>query len=88
MKRIDHQKAYSLDGACSNWAESYFARLRRGEAGHHHHIAGPYLLRYAQEAAWREDNRRVANGEQVRRVAGLAMGKKESPDFTGYWQRH
>ena len=88
MKRIDHQKAYSLDRACSNWAESYFARLRRGEAGHHHHIAGPYLLRYAQEAAWREDNRRVANGEQVRRVAGLAMGKKESPDFTGYWQRH
>ena len=25
----------------------------------------PYLLRYAQEASWREDNRRVTNGEQV-----------------------
>jgi hypothetical protein len=32
------------------------------------HIAGPYLLRFAQEAAWREDNRRVSNGDQVRRV--------------------
>jgi transposase-like protein len=88
MKRINHQEAYSRDGACTNWAESYFARLRRGEAGHHHHIAGPYLLRFAQEAAWREDNRRVSNGEQVRRVASLAMSRKPSVDFTGYWQRH
>ena len=49
---------------------------------------GPYLLRYAQEAAWREDNRRVPNGEQVQRVAKLALGRKKSVDFTGYWQRH
>jgi transposase-like protein len=88
MKRIDHQVAYSLDGACTNWAESYFARLRRGEMGHHHHIAGAYLLRYAQEAAWREDNRRNPNGEQVKRIVDLALGRKKSVDFTGYWQRH
>jgi hypothetical protein len=88
IKRINHQEAYSFDGACTNWAESYFARLRRAEAGHHHHIAGPYLLRFAQKAAWREDNRRVTNGEQVHRVAGLALRGKPSPDFTGYWQRH
>jgi hypothetical protein len=39
MKRINHQEAYCLHGACSNWAEEYFSRLRRAEAGHHHHIA-------------------------------------------------
>ncbi len=88
MKRINHQEAYSLDGACTNWAEEYFSRLRRGEIGHHHHISGPYLVRYAQEAAFREDARRVANGEQVTRVAGLAMANKPSVDFCGYWQRH
>jgi hypothetical protein len=33
--------------------------MRRAEIGHHHHIAGAYLLRYAQEASWREDNRRM-----------------------------
>jgi hypothetical protein len=88
MKRINHQEAYSLDGACSSWAESYFARLRRGEIGHHHHLSGPYLLRFAQEAAWREDSRRVANGEQVTQVAKLAMVNKPSVDFAGYWQRH
>jgi hypothetical protein len=31
---------------------------------------------------------RVSNGEQVHRVAGLAMGRKPSVDFSGYWQRH
>ena len=46
------------------------------------------LLRCAQEAAWREDNRRVSNGEQVHLVAGLAMARKPSVDFSGYWQRH
>jgi transposase-like protein len=88
MKRINHQDAYSLDGASTNWAEEYFSRLRRAEIGHHHHIAGAYLLRYAQEAAWREDNRRVSNGGQVERVATLAMRRKPSLDFAGYWQRH
>ncbi len=88
MKRINHEYAYSHDGACTNQAESFFSRLRRGEQGHHHHIAGQYLLRYAQEASWREDNRRVSNGEQVYRVAHLALSRGPSVDFSGYWQRH
>ena len=88
MKRINHQEAYSLDGACTNYAEEYFSRLRRAEVGIHHHIAGAYLLRYAQESSWREDNRRVSNGDQVSRVAALAMKRGKSVDFTGYWQRH
>jgi len=88
MKRINHEEAYSLDGACTNWAEEFFSRMRRAEIGHHHHIAGAYLLRYAQEASWREDNRRVPNGDQVSRVAGLALASKPSVDFSGYWQRH
>jgi hypothetical protein len=87
MRRINHQDGYSLDGACTNRAESYFSRLRRSELGHHHHIAGPYLVRYAQEAAWREDLRRVSNGEQVYGVVGLAMRCNPSVDFCGYWQR-
>ena len=87
MQRINHQHGYSIDGACTNAAESYFSRLRRAELGHHHHIAGPYLVRYAQEAAWREDLRRVGNGEQAHGVVGLAMRSPPSVDFCGYWQR-
>lgn len=41
----------SLDGACSNQAEEYFCRLRRAEIGIHHHTAGAYLLRCAQESS-------------------------------------
>jgi len=88
MKRINHEQAYSLDGACTNLAEGFFSRMRRAEIGHHHHIAGPYLLRYAQEAAWREDNRRVPNGDQANRVSALALKRGPSIDFGGYWQRH
>jgi hypothetical protein len=88
VKRIKHQETYSLDGACTNWAEEYFSRLRRAEVGVHHHIAGAYLLRYAQESSWREDNRRASNGDQVSRVAALAMKRGKSVDFAGYWQRH
>jgi transposase-like protein len=88
MKRINHQEAYSMDGACTNWAELFFSRLRRAEVGHHHHVAGAYLLRYAQEAAWREDNRRRSNGDQVQAVAGFAMALRPSVDFCGYKQRH
>jgi transposase-like protein len=87
MQRINHQDGYSVDGACTNGAESFFSRLRRGELGHHHHIAGPYLVRYAQEAAWREDLRRVSNGEQTHGIVGLAMRSSPSVDFCGYWQR-
>jgi len=58
VKRINREEAYSQDGSCTNWAEEFFSRMRRAEIGHHHHLAGPYLLRYAQEASWREDNRR------------------------------
>ena len=88
MKRINHEEAYSFGDACANWAEEFFSRMRRAEIGHHHHISGVYLLRYAQEAAWREDNRRSSNGEQVNRIAGLAMKRGKSVDFGGYWQRH
>lgn len=88
VQRIDHSKAYSDGEACTNGVESFFSRIRRGEAGHFHHIAGPYLLRYAQEAGWREDHRRTANGDQARIAVTNALGAKPSVDFCGYWQRH
>jgi hypothetical protein len=32
MLRINHQHGFSIDGACTNGAESFFSRLRRGES--------------------------------------------------------
>jgi hypothetical protein len=49
MNRINHEEAYSLNGACTNWAGEFFSRMRRAEIGHHHHLAGTYMLRDAQK---------------------------------------
>jgi len=73
MQRINHQDGYSVDGARANGAESCFSRLRRGELGHRHHIAGPSLVRTAQEAVRPEDPRRVSNGGQAHGIIGLGM---------------
>ena len=88
VKRINHQEAYSKDNACTNWAEQFFSRMCRAEIGIHHHIAGAYLLRYAQESSWREDNRRLRTGERVNCLAALSLKRGKSADFGGYWQRH
>ncbi len=87
VKVINHSVGFSLDGACTNGAESFFSRIRRAERGHYHHIAGVYLGRYAQESAWRENHRRMASGAQAQGIAALAMASKPSVDFCGYWQR-
>jgi transposase-like protein len=86
-KRINHSIAFVDDGACTNQAESYFSRLRRAEWGQHHHISGRYLVAYAGEMAWREDHRRVTNGEQFHRVIAASMAHPVSRVWKGYWQR-
>ena len=83
MKRINHQEGYSIDDACTNGAESYFSRMRRGELGHHHHIAGAYFARYAQEAAWREDHR----GLSQRRSGGWRRRAGDGPWAIGRFLR-
>lgn len=87
VRQVNHSVAYSHDGACTNQAESFFSRLRRAEWGQYHHISSLYLGRYASEAGWREDHRRLANGEQFGRVCAVASKLPQSVDFTGYYQR-
>jgi transposase-like protein len=86
-KRINHSFAYSDGEGCTNMAESFFSRLRRAEIGTHHHIAGPYLAAYAAEMDWREDNRRISNGEQYQRITRAAAMHPVSRQWKGYWQR-
>lgn len=86
-ERVNHSVQFFDKGACTNQAESYFSRLRRMEVGTHHHIAGRYLASYAREASWREDNRRVSNGDQAALVGGAAMASRVSRNWKGYWQR-
>lgn len=86
-KRINHQECYSDGEACTNQAESFFSRLRRAEIGIHHHISGRYLYAYANEMAWRENNRRVSNGAQYLGVTAAALNAPVSRQWKGYWQK-
>ena len=86
-KRINHSLAYSDGEGCTNQAESFFSRLRRAEIGTHHHIAGPYLAAYAAEMDWREDRRRVSNGEQFAAIVTAAAKHPISRQWKGYWQK-
>ena len=85
--RINHSEAYSLNGACTNQAESFLARLRRMVDGQHHHVSPRYLYQYANHAAWLEDHRRLDNGALARRTLSLALAHPVSRNWKGYWQR-
>jgi transposase-like protein len=88
MKRVNHSVEFKAeDGACTNQAESFFSRLRRAEFGIHHRISGHLLQAYADEMAWREDNRRVANGTQWRWITAAALAAPKSARWAGYWHR-
>jgi transposase-like protein len=87
-RRVNHSVEFmSEDDASTNWGESYFAGLRRGEIGHHYHIAGPYLSAFARECAWRENHRRQPTDTLLTLAARAALSHPISEKWCGYWQR-
>jgi transposase-like protein len=87
VQRINHSEAYSLDGISTNQVESFFARLRRMIRGQHHWVSPQHLHQYAREAAWKEDHRRVSNGDQAGLVLALTLAYGVSETWCGRWQR-
>jgi hypothetical protein len=85
--RINHSEAYSLNGVCTNHAESYFSRLRRMVSGQHHHVSAQHLHAYAAHAAWLGDHCRVDNGALAQRAVRLALLHPVSRTWKGRWQR-
>jgi transposase-like protein len=87
VDRVNHSVTYSDHGKHTNWAESYFSRLRRMVVGQHHHVSPQYLHQYANQAAWLEDHRRVSNGGLAFGLVANAMACPVSRSWKGYWQR-
>jgi transposase-like protein len=89
MRRVNHSVEFmGKDGACTNQAESFFSRLRRAEIGVHHRISGKYLQAYSSEMTWRENRRRVANGQQWTGITSAALTHPHSRVWRGYWNRN
>ena len=87
VDRVNHSEIYSDHGKHTNWAESYFSRLRRMVVGQHHHVSPHYLHQYANQAAWLEDNRRKDNGTLAFGLVQASMDAPVSRSWKGYWQR-
>lgn len=86
-RRVNHQVEYRSDtGATNNQAESFFSRFRRMQYGQTHKFGNLYLDHYANEAAYREDNRRMSNGEMFGDIVVKCANSHTSRDFCGYWQ--
>ncbi len=87
MQRVIHAQHYrGPQGQCTNQAESFFSRFRRMQNGQNHKFDNNYVDRYANEAAYREDTRRLSNGAIFNDILGRCVEHLPSRDFCGYWQ--
>jgi len=87
VRRVNHSCEYRADdGTTNNQAESYFARFRRMEIGQTHKFGLRYLANYANEAAYREDTRRLSNGAIARDILSKCARTPTHRDWCGYWQ--
>lgn len=87
MRRVNHSVEYrAADGTTNNMAESYFNRLRRMQVGQYHRFSAMHLHAYAIEAAFREDTRRMNNGDIFRMLVDACARTGVSRHWCGYWQ--
>ncbi len=86
-RRVNHSIEYrSDDGTTNNLAESYLSRFRRMQYGQTHKFGNLYLANYANEAAYREDTRRLPNGEIFNDIMKKCARTVTNRDWCGYWQ--
>lgn len=86
LRIIDHSKAFSKDGACTNQAESFNSRIRRAEIGIYHHISGCNLDTYLKELATREDLRRISTGTFYLTIALACADAPPSKRYSNKWR--
>lgn len=88
-KTVQHKIEYqTIDGTNNNQAESFNGRMRRTEYGVYHGYRPTYLMFYACETAWQEDNRRKTLRERFSLIFSYISKSGLSANFRGYWQGH
>lgn len=86
-KTVQHAVEYQAeDGTNNNQAESFNSRMRRAEYGIYHGFRPTYLMIYACETAWLEDNRRKTLRQRFSLIFYLLAKSGRSEFFRGYWQ--
>ncbi|WP_438853053.1 IS1595 family transposase [Brevundimonas nasdae] len=83
---VNHSVGLVIDGVHTNLVEAQHSRIRRAERGVYLRISGNHAQRFADELSWRDDFRRLDNGQQFRMVISRALILKPDAELTGYWQ--
>jgi transposase-like protein len=86
--KVKHKEGLVIEGRHINLVESVNARLKRAAHGVHYRIRDKNLDLYVNEILWREDYRRLDNGQQWSRIVRAVTHQPISKRFKGYWQRH
>ena len=68
-------KQYVNGMAHTNGIESFWALLKRGYHGTHHHMSVKHLHRYVSEFAWRSGERKIDTILQMQHIASSMGGK-------------
>lgn len=83
---VNHSVGLMVDGVHTNMVEAQHSRIRRAERGVYLHISGAHAQRYADELSWRDDFRRLDNGQQFRMLMSRALILSPDAELAGYWQ--
>ena len=83
---VNHSERYADGDVNTNLMESFFSRLRRMEALHHH-IAGSKVIFYAWDCAWRENHNRAGDGDRMLKTLRAAMASGPSRTFSNLWRK-
>jgi len=87
-QKVNHSEEYQTDeGINTNFAESYFSRLRRMVIGQHHRLSKKYLPLYVNEITYRENMRNNSNKEVLIDLLKHCMKCSNKTLFNGYFQR-
>ena len=88
-KSVNHSEEYQNDeGVNTNFAESYFSRLRRMVIGQHHKLSKKYLSLYVNEITYRENLRDWENKDIFIDLIKHCMNCSSNTNFNGYWDRN
>lgn len=82
---VNHTKGLSIGGVHINGVEAQHSRIRRAERGVYLQLNAAHAQRYADELSWRDDHRRVSNGQQFRNVLARATALRPDAELVGYW---
>jgi transposase-like protein len=87
-KTVNHSIGHMIDGIHINGVEGQNSRIRRAETGVYLQINSRHAQAYADELSWRDDHRRVSNGQQFQTVLSQA-GRLRSQKgwWLGYWNK-